>query len=128
MGAVTAELERVAREAGVTIRTNSEVEASRRIPTVSRSPATDSRSTPSGCSAASPRTSSRGCSATTLPPKPSGSQFKINLLVSRLPALKSGIDPAIAFAGTFHLGESMTELEAAWATAAAGKLPGRSGG
>ena len=49
-----------------------------------------------------------------LPTKPSGSQFKINLLVSRLPALKSGIDPAIAFAGTFHLGESMTELEAAW--------------
>jgi phytoene dehydrogenase-like protein len=62
------------------------------------------------------------------PPKPSGSQFKINLLVSRLPRLRSGIDPSVAFAGTFHLGESMSELEQAWSQAAGGTLPDRAAG
>ncbi|WP_028656039.1 phytoene desaturase family protein [Nocardioides sp. J54] len=55
--------------------------------------------------------------------KPEGSQLKVNLLLSRLPRLRSGVDPAVAFAGTLHLAESATELEAAWAAAERGELP-----
>ncbi len=55
--------------------------------------------------------------------KPEGSQLKINVLLSRLPRLRSGVDPATAFAGTLHLAESATELENAWAAAERGELP-----
>ncbi|HJQ04402.1 MAG TPA: NAD(P)/FAD-dependent oxidoreductase [Nocardioides sp.] len=57
--------------------------------------------------------------------KPEGAQLKINLLLSRLPRLRSGIDPAVAFAGTLHLAEGYDELETAYAEAAAGRLPTR---
>jgi len=57
--------------------------------------------------------------------KPEGAQLKINLLLSRLPRLRSGVDPAIAFAGTLHLSESWSELRAAYDDAAAGRLPER---
>jgi len=33
----------------------------------------------------------------------------------RLPRLKSGVDPRLAFAGTFHVNESFSQLEAACA-------------
>ena len=39
--------------------------------------------------------------------KPEGSQLKINLLLDRLPQLKSGVDPAVAFAGTLHLARGL---------------------
>ena len=55
--------------------------------------------------------------------KPSGSQLKINFLLDRLPALKSGADPAVAFAGTLHLAEDYTQLEQAYAAAAGGAVP-----
>ncbi len=55
--------------------------------------------------------------------KPVGSQLKINFLLDRLPALKSGADRDVAFAGTLHLGEDYTQLERAYRTAAAGTLP-----
>ena len=55
--------------------------------------------------------------------RPVGSQVQINLLLTRLPALRSGIDPATAFAGTFHVGESWSALETAYADASAGRLP-----
>jgi phytoene dehydrogenase-like protein len=55
--------------------------------------------------------------------KPQGAQLKINFLLNRLPRLKSGVDPAVAFAGTLHLGEDYTQLEAAYADAAAGRVP-----
>jgi len=123
MGAVTAELERVAREAGVDVRTNCEVDGI---------DAYDVGATVCGdgfvieadwvLSGVAPYVLDRLLSNPT-PPKPSGSQFKINLLVSRLPRLRSGIDPAVAFAGTFHLGEAMSELERAYAQAASGSLP-----
>ncbi|MBF4160115.1 phytoene desaturase family protein [Nocardioides acrostichi] len=57
--------------------------------------------------------------------KPAGSQLKINLLLRRLPALRSGADPTEAFAGTLHLAESYSEIERAHAEAAAGHLPSR---
>ncbi len=55
--------------------------------------------------------------------KPEGSQLKVNFLLDRLPGLKSGLDPRLAFAGTLHLDEDYTQLEAAYADAAAGRLP-----
>ena len=55
--------------------------------------------------------------------KPQGSQLKINFLLDRLPRLKSGVDPAVAFAGTLHIGEDYSQLEAAYADAAAGRVP-----
>jgi phytoene dehydrogenase-like protein len=55
--------------------------------------------------------------------KPEGSQVKVNMLLTRLPRLRPGIDPGTAFAGTFHVHESATELEAAYQQAAAGGIP-----
>ena len=55
--------------------------------------------------------------------KPVGSQLKINFLLDRLPALKSGADPDVAFAGTLHLAEDYTQLERAYAAAAGGTVP-----
>lgn len=123
MGAVAGELERVAREAGAELRTNTEVtgllahedgvtvtgdgfviEADRLLSGVAPYVLAD-------------------LLGHHLPTKPRGAQLKINLLVDRLPKLKSGIDPAIAFAGTLHVDESYDELEAAHAEAAAGQIP-----
>ncbi|UUW92684.1 phytoene desaturase family protein [Pimelobacter simplex] len=55
--------------------------------------------------------------------KPQGAQLKINLLLSRLPRLRSGVDPEVAFAGTLHLAEAASDLEVAWAAARRGELP-----
>ncbi|MEV8373062.1 NAD(P)/FAD-dependent oxidoreductase [Kribbella sp. NPDC056861] len=55
--------------------------------------------------------------------KPEGSQLKINLLLSRLPQLKTGDDPRKAFAGTFHIDEDYSQLETAYRSAADGSLP-----
>jgi phytoene dehydrogenase-like protein len=52
-----------------------------------------------------------------------GSQLKINMLVTRLPQLKSGVDPRLAFAGTFHANESFSQLETAYAVARGGGMP-----
>jgi phytoene dehydrogenase-like protein len=54
---------------------------------------------------------------------PEGSQLKINILLSRLPALRSGEDPRRAFVGTFHIDEDYTSLQTAYDEAAAGVLP-----
>jgi len=56
-------------------------------------------------------------------PRPSGSQLKVNMVLARLPRLRSGADPATAFAGTFHVDESAAQLDAAYAQASAGHLP-----
>jgi phytoene dehydrogenase-like protein len=55
--------------------------------------------------------------------RPEGAQLKINFLLDRLPRLRSGADPEIAFAGTFHVAEDYSQLQSAYAEAAAGKLP-----
>jgi phytoene dehydrogenase-like protein len=52
-----------------------------------------------------------------------GSQIKINILLKRLPQLKSGIDPRLAFAGTFHANESFTQCESVFAEAHNGVMP-----
>lgn len=55
--------------------------------------------------------------------KPVGAQLKLNMLLSRLPRLRSGVDPEVAFAGTLHLGEDYSELETSYREAAAGAVP-----
>lgn len=52
-----------------------------------------------------------------------GSQIKVNMLLKRLPELKSGIDPRLAFAGTLHIDESFTQLERAYDQALMGQIP-----
>jgi phytoene dehydrogenase-like protein len=52
-----------------------------------------------------------------------GAQVKVNMLLDRLPKLRSGVAPEDAFAGTFRLAERDDQLDAAHAQAAAGSLP-----
>ena len=52
-----------------------------------------------------------------------GSQVKINMLLKKLPRLKSGVDPKVAFAGTFHLDERYSDLQRAYKQSAAGNIP-----
>jgi phytoene dehydrogenase-like protein len=54
---------------------------------------------------------------------PEGAQMKINMVLDRLPRLRSGHDPALAFAGTLHIDEGYAVLEAAHAAATAGTMP-----
>lgn len=59
------------------------------------------------------------------PPAPAeGAQFKVNMLLSRLPRLRDRtVDPRHAFAGTFHVSEGYEQLAAAHRDALAGRLP-----
>ena len=55
---------------------------------------------------------------------PEGSQLKVNLLLSRLPRLRDEtLSREEAFAGTFHVNEGYEQLRAAYAQAAAGRIP-----
>ena len=62
---------------------------------------------------------------TTAPNSLDGSQMKINILLKRLPKLKSGIDPRLAFAGTFHANESFSQFETVFAEAQKGVMPAK---
>lgn len=132
MGAVTDELERVAREAGAVIHTDT---------FVTRVEAHDDRVVVEGRSNGESFTIETDWVLSGVAPyvldlmrdrrparKPSGSQLKVNVLLSRLPRLRSGIDPEVAFAGTLHVGESLTELETAWQQATEGSIPQRAAG
>ncbi|HJX87832.1 MAG TPA: NAD(P)/FAD-dependent oxidoreductase, partial [Gemmatimonadales bacterium] len=59
------------------------------------------------------------------PPAPAeGAQLKVNMLLTRLPALRDHtVDPRAAFAGTFHIAEGYGQLADAYREAAAGRLP-----
>ena len=71
------------------------------------------------------------CSPTTLerltgisaPKYRDGCQIKMNMVLNRLPRLKSGTDPKKAFAGTFHIDESYSQLERAYEEASSGRIP-----
>jgi phytoene dehydrogenase-like protein len=127
MGTVTAELERVAREAGAELRTGCTVE---RIEVGADSVSVSGEGfevvADHVLSGVAPYVLAE-LLGDPLPPRPSGSQFKINVLVSRLPRLRSGHDPVVAFAGTLHLNEAMTQLEELHAAASRGEAPFASG-
>ena len=56
--------------------------------------------------------------------EPEGAQVKVNLMLTRLPRLRdTEVAPEAAFAGTFHINELQTQLDAAFATAARGGIP-----
>ncbi|UPK76339.1 NAD(P)/FAD-dependent oxidoreductase [Nocardioidaceae bacterium SCSIO 66511] len=123
MGAVTAELARVAREAGAKLETGRMVTGVA-LGDSGASVTVDDRTVECdwvlGGAAPAVLDRLRGRAPAT---EPRGAQLKINLLVDRLPRLRSGIDPALAFAGTLHVGESYTDLERAYEEAAGGVAP-----
>ncbi|MFF2370428.1 phytoene desaturase family protein [Agromyces sp. NPDC058110] len=56
--------------------------------------------------------------------EPEGAQVKVNLLLTRLPRLRdTTVAPEAAFAGTFHINELESQLDAAFRTAARGEVP-----
>jgi phytoene dehydrogenase-like protein len=124
MGAVTAELVRVAQEAQVSIKTG--------CPVASIQPLSDGGAT---VQLANGQTISAemilvNCAPATLQrllgqpyEPPVGSQTKINIVVRRLPRFRSGIDPTLGFAGTLHLGQTYGRLQLAYQEALAGQIP-----
>lgn len=57
-------------------------------------------------------------------PPPEGAQLKVDLLLARLPRLRDpSVAPEHAFAGTFHVNETATQLQAAHEEARAGRIP-----
>ena len=54
-----------------------------------------------------------------------GSQVKVNMLLHKLPRLKSGIDPRLAFDGTFHFDERYSDLQLAFKQSKNGEIPDR---
>ncbi len=126
MGALVNELVRVATESGVDISLNSKavkVEST----SAGVSVALENGEVVSAdylLSNAAPQVLAklRGVSA---PKSLDGSQMKINILLKRLPVLKSGIDPRLAFAGTFHANESFTQFESVYKDAKNGVMPAK---
>jgi len=58
------------------------------------------------------------------PARPEGAQIKVNMLLRRLPRLRDPhVSPEAAFAGTFHINETMMQLDAAHDAAADGRVP-----
>lgn len=147
MGAVTAELERVACEAGVRILMGTQVTSVEQVEAREACDCGDPGDEPGVVVAATSDDGHLVVSASYalsgIAPhaldalledddvqrsaRPRGSQLKINLLVSRLPRLRSGDDPAAAFAGTFHVDEAMSQVEALHAAAVGGEQPFASG-
>lgn len=128
MGRVTDALARVAREAGAELLTGAEVTAVRPGPDAVEVTWRDA----AGEHAASADHALANVAPAVLAdllgrprpaPAPFGSQLKVNMVVRRLPRLRSGRDPREAFAGTLHLDEGYDQLEAAHRTAAGGRLP-----
>jgi phytoene dehydrogenase-like protein len=124
MGALVAELKRVALNSGVEIKLNS------RISGIDSDKSGVVVTGVNGVKyvgrdllfAAAPQTLAK-IRGSVAPNSLDGSQLKINMLVSRLPRLKSGIDPRLAFAGTLHINESYKQLERAYQVAGSGSMP-----
>ncbi len=127
MGSVSAALERAARDAGADLRTRAAVTAI--------SP--DGEVTLADGGVVHGRVVLSGVGPTVLadllragraevdaPAPPDGAQVKINMLLRRLPRLRDEtVTAEAAFAGTFHVNETLTQLDAAHATAADGGIP-----
>lgn len=124
MGALVDELVRVASESGVEISLNSKavkVDSSSIGVTVDL----ENGETVTGdylLSNAAPGVLAK-LRGTPSPKSLDGSQIKINILLKRLPKLKSGIDPRLAFAGTFHANESFSQFESVFKDAQNGVMP-----
>ena len=124
MGALVQELERVAREAGV------QIDLNQRVTTIKSDGDGVHVTTANGLALKStfllsniaPQTLASLC-GTSKPESLDGAQMKINMLLRRLPQLKSGIDPRLAFAGTFHVNETFSHFETTLTQAKIGHMP-----
>ncbi|QHC02433.1 FAD-dependent oxidoreductase [Epidermidibacterium keratini] len=123
MGAVTAELERVAREAGARIVTNADVRAVSADGEVRYVVGDREHTLHADLVLSNVALATLAALLDESAPRPEGAQVKANLLLRRLPRLRSAADPVAAFGGTFHVNESLTQLEDASTSAAAGKVP-----
>jgi phytoene dehydrogenase-like protein len=125
MGALSGALAAAARAAGAELRTGAEVESidtDGRCAEVRTSDGGRHRARVVLCGAA-PAVLDRLLGRPSVAP-PEGAQLKCNLVVTRLPRLACGIEPADAFCGTLHVNERLTQLDAAFATATSGaRLP-----
>ncbi len=124
MGAFVKELIRVATDSGVEIRTNSRVQSitsdAQLVTTTLQSGEVIKSEHLLSNAAPQVLAQLRG------KPQPAsldGSQMKINILLKRLPQLKSGIDPRLAFAGTFHANETFSQFEQVYSDAKTGVMP-----
>ena len=123
MGALVAELVRRCDELGVEIKTNVEVtslqDEGSSILVTTQDEVLRAKIALANCS---PQILEK-ISGIPAPTLRDGSQLKINMVLQKLPELKSGIDPRVAFAGTFHINESYFQLERAFEEARSGKIP-----
>ena len=115
MGALTTRLELAARAAGVQLQSDTEVTA---IDTDGRTVAVRTadghvHAASAVICTAAPEVLDRLLGKESRPTA-DGAQIKVNMVLSRLPRLRSGIDPRIAFAGTLHINESMSQLDKAF--------------
>jgi phytoene dehydrogenase-like protein len=124
MGALVKELIRVATESGVEIKVNSKVNSviSNDLGVTVETVSGDKYESDYLLSNAAPQVLAK-LRGKPQPESLDGSQMKINILLKRLPKLKSGIDPRLAFAGTFHANESFSQLEQTFKDAQAGLMP-----
>ncbi|MFM1953031.1 MAG: hypothetical protein RL187_240 [Actinomycetota bacterium] len=126
MGAVSGALHNAARAAGATLISGAEVSSisDTKEVTFVRSGETSSLSARYVLVNASPQelASLRGHGGEATPAE--GAQVKVNMVLSRLPAMR---DPTVsaeeAFGGTFHINETWTQLDSAFSDASAGHLP-----
>ncbi len=129
MGQVALALETCARQHGVTILTESEVTqiSPGQLHTVAfqQNSILQEVKTPYVLVNAAPKMLSRLVKKPSfLQPEDEGTAFKINLLLKRLPKLRqANVNPAEAFAGTFHVNQSYSQLEHSYKEAIAGKIP-----
>ena len=126
MGALVKELVRVATSAGVEILSNSKVTSvvSDESGVIAKTQSGDVYQSDYLLSNAAPAVLAK-LQGKAQPPSLDGSQMKINILLKRLPQLKSGIDPRLAFAGTFHANESFSQLEETFVDATEGVMPAK---
>jgi phytoene dehydrogenase-like protein len=52
-----------------------------------------------------------------------GAQVKVNMMLQRLPKLKTATDPVAAFGGTLHINEGFEQLQTAFEQATRGEIP-----
>ena len=124
MGALVKELVRVATAAGVEIKVNSRVKSVNTGTENATLTLEDGTTVTSSfvLSNAAPQILAQ-LRGKTPPVSLEGSQMKINILLKSLPELKSGIDPRLAFAGTFHAQESFAQCESTYLQAKDGAVP-----
>jgi len=125
MGVLTDELARCAAAAGAELTTNAEVTAieadGRRAEVRLNGRAVACDHVVAGCA---PAVLERLLGLPAAEVQPEGAQLKVNMLLSRLPRVRdAAVEPEEAFAGTFHVNETYRQLEAAYRSSAAGRLP-----